>query len=54
MQVYFKVIEGQVPNPDWDRKLAEASRPFRELKEKAAASLADFGWKRGAEGGRPA
>lgn len=54
MQVYFKVIEGQAPNPDWDRRLAEASRPFRELKDKAAASLAEFGWKRGAEGGRPA
>ncbi|TJW35538.1 MAG: hypothetical protein E5W83_34440, partial [Mesorhizobium sp.] len=25
MQVYFKTIEGQVPDPDWDRRLAEAS-----------------------------
>ena len=26
MQVYFKVIAGQVPNPDWDRRLSEASK----------------------------
>ncbi|CAN7269106.1 hypothetical protein [Aminobacter aminovorans] len=38
MQVYFKVIEGQVPNPEWDRKLEEASSKFRELKEKAFGS----------------
>ncbi len=42
MQVYFKTIEGQVPNPDWDRRLSEASRQFRELKEKA---LSSFGQK---------
>jgi len=34
MQVYFRTIEGQTPNPDWDRRLTEASRHFRELKEK--------------------
>jgi hypothetical protein len=39
MQVYFRRIEGQVPDPDWDRQLSEISRPFRELKERAAASL---------------
>lgn len=38
MQVYFRVIEGQVPNPEWDRKLEEASSKFRELKEKAFGS----------------
>lgn len=38
MQVYFKVIEGQVPNPEWDRRLEEASSKFRELKEKAFGS----------------
>ena len=38
MQVYFKVIEGQVPNPEWDRKLEEVSSKFRELKEKAFGS----------------
>lgn len=35
MQVYFKVIEGQVPNPEWDRRLDEASSKFRDLKKKA-------------------
>lgn len=45
MQVYFKAIEGQVPDPEWDRRLGEASAKFRELKDKA---LGAFG------GGRPA
>lgn len=35
MQVYFRVIEGQIPNPEWDRKLTGASKHFRELKDKA-------------------
>lgn len=35
MEVYFKEIEGQVPNPEWDRKLSEASAKFREIKDKA-------------------
>lgn len=35
MQVYFKTIEGQVPNPEWDQKLANASKKFRELKDRA-------------------
>ncbi|WP_269932118.1 hypothetical protein [Aminobacter sp. HY435] len=38
MQVYFKAIEGQVPNPEWDRRLEDASSKFRELKEKAFGS----------------
>ena len=44
MQVYFKTIEGQVPNPDWDRRLAEASSKFRELKDKALASFGGSRW----------
>lgn len=40
MSVYFETIEGQVPNPEWDGKLSEASAKFRELKEKALAGLA--------------
>lgn len=40
LQVYFKAIEGQTPNPEWDARLTEASRHFRELKEKAMASFA--------------
>ena len=35
MQVYFRRIEGQVPNAEWERRLAEASSHFRELKDKA-------------------
>ena len=44
MQVYFSTIEGQTPDPEWDAKLASASRQFRELKDKAVTSF----------GGRPA
>jgi hypothetical protein len=44
MQVYFKTIEGQVPNADWDRRLAEASSKFRELKDKAMASFGGSRW----------
>jgi hypothetical protein len=36
MQVYFKTIEGQTPNPEWDERLSSASRRFRELVGKAA------------------
>lgn len=35
MAVYFKAIEGQVPNPEWDAKLAGVSAKFREIKDKA-------------------
>ena len=44
MQVYFRAIEGQVPDPDWDRRLSDASRHFRELKDRAGSAF----------GGRPA
>lgn len=44
MEVYFRTIEGQAPDPEWDRRLAEASRQFRELKDRALGTL----------GGRPA
>ncbi|MEQ9571574.1 MAG: hypothetical protein RLN95_05750 [Nitratireductor sp.] len=44
MAVYFRTIEGQVPHPEWDQRLAGASRHFRELVDKA----------RGAFGGAPA
>jgi hypothetical protein len=39
MQVYFSTIEGQAPNPEWDARLSEVSRQFRELKDKATASF---------------
>ena len=44
MEVYFRKIEGQVPNPEWDRRLAETSKQFRELKDKAAESLGGSAW----------
>lgn len=39
MQVYFKTIEGQVPDPEWEARLNSASRRFRELGAKAAGWL---------------
>jgi len=39
MQVFFKVTEGQQPNPEWEAKLDSASEQFRELKDKAAAAV---------------
>lgn len=41
MQVYFKTIEGQTPDPEWDYRLSEASRQFRQLKEKAVSSFGE-------------
>ncbi len=34
MQVYFKTIEGQDPQREWEEKLEQVSGKFRELKEK--------------------
>lgn len=39
MDVYFRTIEGQVPDPEWDARLAETSRKFRELKDRAATQF---------------
>jgi hypothetical protein len=36
MQVFFKTIEGQTPNAEWEQRLDGASRRFRELVGKAA------------------
>lgn len=36
MQVFFKVTEGQEPNPEWEAKLENVSGKFRELKDKAS------------------
>jgi hypothetical protein len=44
MQVYFEAIEGQTPNPEWDRRLAEASSKFRELRDKALGSFGGSRW----------
>jgi hypothetical protein len=35
MQVYFKTIEGQTPNAEWEQRLSQASGKFRELAAKA-------------------
>ena len=37
MQVYFRTIEGQVPDPAWRGRLEEISAKFRELGERALA-----------------
>ncbi len=36
MEVYFRVIEGQTPDPAWDERIGQVSRKFRDLKDKAA------------------
>ncbi|WP_258553408.1 hypothetical protein [Paracoccus pantotrophus] len=38
MQVYFKTIEGQQPDPEWDARLEQMSKKFRELKARAVGS----------------
>lgn len=35
MQVFFKVTEGQQPNPEWEAKLDKVSKKFSQLKDKA-------------------
>lgn len=35
LQAYFRVIEGQEPDPEWDARISGASRKFVELKDKA-------------------
>ncbi len=35
MQVYFKTIEGQQPDPEWDARLEQMSGKFRKLKSRA-------------------
>jgi len=39
MEVYFKTIQGQVPDPEWDARLASASARFRALKDRAASAM---------------
>lgn len=36
LQTYFKEIDGQTPNPEWEARLDGASRKFGQLKDKAA------------------
>ena len=35
LQAYFRTIEGQVPNPEWDAKLEGMSGKFQKLKSRA-------------------
>lgn len=35
LQVYFKEIEGEVPNPQWEARLESASAKFRKMGERA-------------------
>lgn len=37
MQVYFKTIEGQQPDPEWEARLEQMSAKFRTLKAQALA-----------------
>ena len=39
MQVYFKTIEGQTPDPIWEQRLTETSAKFRNLTERARAAM---------------
>jgi hypothetical protein len=47
MDVYFRVIEGQQPNAEWEQRLTESSGKFRELGQKA------YDWVRGRPAGIP-
>ncbi|HXU57334.1 MAG TPA: hypothetical protein VN710_01225 [Verrucomicrobiae bacterium] len=37
MQVYFRAIAGQSPDPEWEERLAQLSRKFAKLKDRATA-----------------
>jgi hypothetical protein len=37
MQVFFKRIEGQAPDPEWHARLSHMSAKFRDMKDKALA-----------------
>lgn len=39
MQVYFRTIEDQTPDPAWDARLSDMSAKFRTLKERALGAL---------------
>ena len=43
MQVFFKVTEGQQPNPEWEGKLDSVSKKFSKLKGKATEWAAEKG-----------
>ena len=43
MQVYFKTIEGQEPDPEWEQRLEQASDKFRDLTQKARETISGIG-----------
>jgi len=43
MEVYFKAIEGQVPDPEWDQRLDKLSGQYRTLKEKGIEKAKENG-----------
>lgn len=54
MEVYFKTIEGQSPDPVWDERLSQASNKFKQIKDKAAAWVGrGFGGAARTPGGEP-
>jgi hypothetical protein len=46
LQVFFKVTEGQTPDPEWEARLSKISDKFRDMGTKAASWM---GGKPGAE-----
>lgn len=52
MQVYFRTIEGQTSNPEWEAKLEQMSGKFRKLKDRALGAVTQDTDEE--EGARPA
>ena len=48
MQVFFKAIEGQTPDPEWQGRLENLSGKFKKIQKKAAS------WVGGQTAGKPA
>lgn len=46
MQVFFKTIEGQTPNPEWEARLDSVSRRFKELGARASGWMGGTGAKK--------
>ncbi|TIS88505.1 MAG: hypothetical protein E5W89_20660 [Mesorhizobium sp.] len=46
MQVYFKTIEGQTPNPEWDHRLSAASRQTHRTDRRRLSDVADHAGRR--------
>ncbi|MCD7060895.1 hypothetical protein [Pelagibacterium xiamenense] len=43
MQVYFKTVEGQTPDPEWDARISSASRKFEQIKDRATEWMRSSG-----------